>query len=275
MVKIFTMVKDEADIVEDWVLYHGSLFGYTNLYIIDNCSTDQTSSILFRLKKQLHINVCILPDYTKKGEYMTASFRHFCRNEYGIPIDIDEFMVCYHKETNTISCNQNEFHSYLSNLPKHPVYKMNYINAKITKPDGYERAALEAEWGHYLDYNTAAKSFFHSDRFSGVIDHGNHYHTDHYYLTEICLVHYHARNLTQLTKKVYNNVIGLKYDPFNLAKLEDKIKSNNPQGKHHIQNQILILKKEFRLPQETHDPNDISLQPIRDFLRQVSEELVK
>ena len=40
MTKIFTMVKGEVDIVNEWVLYHGSLFGFQNLYVIDNLSKD-------------------------------------------------------------------------------------------------------------------------------------------------------------------------------------------------------------------------------------------
>ena len=30
IIKLFTMVKDEIDIVEDWLKYHGTLFGYNN-----------------------------------------------------------------------------------------------------------------------------------------------------------------------------------------------------------------------------------------------------
>ena len=40
--KVFTMVKGENDIVEDWVLYHGHLFGFRNIYVIDNLSLDGT-----------------------------------------------------------------------------------------------------------------------------------------------------------------------------------------------------------------------------------------
>ena len=56
MVKVFTMVKGEDDIVKDWVLYHGNLFGYKNLYVIDNLSRDGTYEILVELKKQYGIN---------------------------------------------------------------------------------------------------------------------------------------------------------------------------------------------------------------------------
>ena len=55
MVKIFTMVKGEVDIVKDWVLYHGSLFGYNNLYIIDNYSQDGTYETLLDLKNKYNI----------------------------------------------------------------------------------------------------------------------------------------------------------------------------------------------------------------------------
>ena len=41
-VKLFTMVKDEVDIIEYWIMYHGKLFGYENLFIVDNMSTDGT-----------------------------------------------------------------------------------------------------------------------------------------------------------------------------------------------------------------------------------------
>ena len=56
MVKIFTMVKGESDIVEDWVLYHGSIFGYKNIYVIDNYSRDGTYEILLKLKNTYNIN---------------------------------------------------------------------------------------------------------------------------------------------------------------------------------------------------------------------------
>ena len=41
-IKLFTMVKNEDDIVEHWIQYHGELFGYNNLYVVDNESNDGT-----------------------------------------------------------------------------------------------------------------------------------------------------------------------------------------------------------------------------------------
>ena len=56
--KIFTMVKGEVDIVKDWVMYHGNLFGFTNLYIIDNFSRDGTYEILLKLLDDFQPNMC-------------------------------------------------------------------------------------------------------------------------------------------------------------------------------------------------------------------------
>ncbi len=50
---IATMVKDEDDIVKEWVEYHGKIFGFTNLYIVDNYSSDKTFTILQKLKKNI------------------------------------------------------------------------------------------------------------------------------------------------------------------------------------------------------------------------------
>ena len=101
MTKIFTMVKGEVDIVSDWVLYHGTIFGFANLYIIDNLSQDGTWEELKSLKNKYNINICRLPDYTKKGDYMTMLMKSFCvKGELAFPIDIDEFIVCYDKQTN-------------------------------------------------------------------------------------------------------------------------------------------------------------------------------
>ena len=45
-IKLFTMVKNENDIIEYWIKYHGKLFGYSNLYIVDNMSNDGTYEII-------------------------------------------------------------------------------------------------------------------------------------------------------------------------------------------------------------------------------------
>lgn len=267
MVKIFTMVKGEDDIVEDWVLYHGYLFGFKNVYVIDNNSRDNTFPLLVTLRKRYGINIYRLPDYTKKGFYMTVLFRKYCKNEFGFPVDIDEFVVCYDKQTNSISCDKKLLHNALTSLPPSKVYKMNYINSKILVDGGYTRATIGSTWGGYADYGANAKSFFHSSLFKGQIDHGNHYHTNNYVLTPFCLVHFHTRNVTQIRKKVYNNVSGLGHNPLNLPELEYSLRTKPMQpGVHHLIKQVQMLKNEFNIPVETHNNDDVSLSPLNRLL---------
>jgi len=192
---------------------------------------------------------------------MTKLIKKYCTNEFAFPIDIDEFIVLYNKNTNTINCDN--IINYLHQLPLMAIYKTNYIQSKVLSAEGYDSAVYEAKFGQYDDRGPSAKTFIHSSHFNGTIDHGNHLHTHNYMFTDLCLVHYHYRNLEQMLKKIYNNVKGFNYPVFNINGL-NKILLNNPQcnGNHHIINQISVLRKTFKLPISTVDLTDISLLPI-------------
>lgn len=274
MVKIFTMVKGEVDIVQDWVLYHGNLFGYTNLYIIDNFSLDGTYEKLLELKQKYNINIVRLPDYKKKGFYMTSFLRTLCKNEIAFPIDIDEFIVLYNKEHNNISCKRQQIIQYLDNLPQNNgIFKMKYIYSRYVNvnKNGYERAAIESTHGRFEDLGISAKTFFRSNLFIGQIDHGNHFPTNNYILSDLCLVHLHLRNLDQIKKKVYNNLKGLGHNPFDLNYLKSTILKNpSTDGFHHINKQIEILEKRFQIPIETILDSDISLEPFNLIIKNLN-----
>ncbi len=263
MVKVFTMVKGEVDIVCDWVLYHGHLFGFNNLHIIDNLSRDGTYEALLQLKKDYGVHVYRLPDYKKKGDYMSSLIKRFGENEFVFPVDIDEFIVHYDKSSNAISCDNALIKQTLETLPKATAYKMNYIATNPIGPEGYKRATIESESGVYSDYGSMAKTFFHSSLFIGGLDHGNHFNTPNYHLTTLCLVHYHCRNLEQMKKKIFNNVSGLGHNPFDLKRLK-KIEREGAQGVHHINHQISVLEGTFLLPTDalSSAKDAISLTPI-------------
>lgn len=64
-----------------------------------------------------------------------------------------------------------------------------------------------------------------------------------------------------MKKKVFNNVFGLGHKPFDLKYLK-YIETTNPDGIHHIQNQIQILENTFTLHIDTNINNSISLIPM-------------
>ena len=272
-IKIFSIVKDENDIVTDWVFYHGSIFGFQNIYIIDNFSTDGTYEKLLKLKS-LGIHITRKDDYSKKGEYMTMYYNKYCDPEdIAYPIDIDEFIVYYDKPNNTISVDKPTILHYLTNLPDAEIYKTNYIQAPPNQdaPNGYKRAAAECNWGFYdSNYGSNAKSFMKKKLYRGKIDHGNHIPTNNYLMTNLCLIHFHVRNLEQVKKKIYSNITGFGYPVDNLKELK-KILKHNPlcAGNHHIVKQIQILKNTHIMSCYNYTKDSISLKPLNNFIQRL------
>jgi hypothetical protein len=266
MVKLFTIVKDEVDIVKDWLIYHGSMFGWNNIYVIDNYSTDGTYEVIQEFKDL--INIYREHDYKKKGEYMTNLInKHSNGNDtLAFPIDIDEFIVYYDKNSDlkSISIDKGLITNYINNLPPCRVYKANYLYPILTKPEGFSRVTVNTSYSNYCDMGCLAKSFVNTKYFKGSIDHGNHLSCNDYHLTNIALVHYHSRNIEQIKKKSLNNIIGLGYDPNSLKDLIHR----NPScmGSHHINTQIQIQEGNFKLGYiENPDPSDtISIDPLRN-----------
>jgi len=269
MIKLFTIVKDECDIIREWIIYHGYLFGYENLFIIDNNSTDGTFEIMQEFLKN-GINISREYDYSKKGTYMQTLINNNCKiGDIAYPLDIDEFIVYHNRGSKEILCDKEKINSYILNLPNIPnkVYKANYLASQITENGGYKNAAHDNKWAIYCDYGSVAKAFYKVGTYSGSIDHGNHFGGKKYFLTNICLVHFHCRNVEQMKKKVLNNVIGLGY-PNNLEKLKNLIEENpGTAGFHHVKNLISIMEGTFKLPVISYNDTLINIENLNNFIK--------
>ena len=261
MVKIFTMVKDEIDIVKQWIIYHGCLFGWNNIFVIDNFSTDGTYELLYKFKHL--INLSRENDYSQKGDYMRRLIDKHCGpNEIAFPMDIDEFIVYY--DNGKINVDKKFINDYFNNLPISKIYKANYIYGLLTSPDGVQNAVKEIDYGYYHDMKNNGKSFFKRKYYKGNVDHGNHINCTDYHLSKICLVLYHYRHVEQMKKKILNYILGFEYKN-NLVFLENLIK-NDPHcnGNHHIKNQINVLNNTFQLKYRPNNDTDIILTPLKN-----------
>ena len=274
MVKIITMVKNEVDIVSDWILYHGYLFGFQNIFVIDNYSNDGTYEELLKFKDL--INVSRETTYTKKGEYMRSYINKYCdEGEIAFPIDIDEFIVYFNYNTNKISIDKNIISTYINNLPPHYVYKMNYIWSKftcndiITHPNGFIHAPVESKYGYLAEFNIFSKGFINTKLNHDYIDMGNHFLTNNHYKTDLCLIHFHCRNLDQMKNKILNNILGLGYKN-ELTFLETLTKNNNTKGIHHVHNQIAVLKNEYVFNPSSNDNSDIDLTIFNNQINKIN-----
>jgi len=268
MVKLYTMVKDEVDIVRDWVIYHGCMFGWNNIFVIDNYSTDGTYEVLQEFEHL--INITREDDYKKKGIYMKNLINKFSYEDdtLAFPLDIDEFIVYYEKGSKNISVDKTLINDYINNLPESFVYKAPYLNPVLTKPEGFNRATTEIDYADLSDLGSCSKSFIDTKYFNGMIDHGNHIMCDNYLTTNIALVHYHSRNLEQMKKKIFNNVLGLGYND-DISFLKKAI-NDNPccAGNHHVKNLINIYENNYILPHWVNPPIEdlICITPLKNVL---------
>ena len=156
-IKLFTMVKDEVDIIDEWIIYHGSMFGWRNIHVIDNGSTDGTFQKIQQFSHLIHIYT--ESDYRKKGIYMKALIdAHGGPDDIVFPIDSDEFIVYY---DGSISIDRHTIYSYLQSLPPASIYKTDYISPLITESGGYSSACRSITRGEYnTGMGNMAKSFF-------------------------------------------------------------------------------------------------------------------
>lgn len=267
---IATMVKDEDDIIRPWIEYYGKLFGYNNLYIIDNFSSDETFTICQEyLNKGIHLKQ--EKNYKNKGVFMT-NLKNNIKCDIFIPIDIDEFMVLYDKSKNVITCDTIVM--YLNTLinenAKNILFKTEYLNPIRTNNNN---GCILEQFTHSnksTKYNNFAKTFIQNRIKNRIaIDHGNHINTSNYTRTDLYLVHYHRRGDKQHKKKVKNNVIGLGYSD-NLKTLKELYKRQGLAGGHHVRMYIKMLEN----PSESNAPsiqkphtNSIDLSPIMSFIK--------
>jgi len=136
MIKLFTIVKDECDIIREWIIYHGYLFGYENLFIIDNNSTDGTFEIMQEFLKN-GINISREYDYSKKGTYMQTLINNNCKiGDIAYPLDIDEFIVYHNRGSKEILCDK---------LQKMVVTKM-----QLTTINGLFTAIMVVSQKHFI-----------------------------------------------------------------------------------------------------------------------------
>lgn len=273
-IHLFTMVKDEVDVVEDWLKYHGKMFGYKNLYVIDNYSTDGTYEVLENYKMSKKINLIREKEYSRKGEFM----RHLIKDHYlgrecdiAYPLDIDEFICYYNKNLKLLKPDKTI--EYIMSLNKNvPLYKTHYIGTYTNTGDdiGHVNGVKDIKYGIYNDgMGHLAKTFINNKLYQGDIDHGNHIpvQKNQYHFTDIVLVHYHLRNRHQLEKKVVNNLLGLGYKD-DKKFLENLMKTNpGAPGNHHVQKRIEMLNNKFNY-NFSHTPNKdtIHLQPIINYI---------
>ena len=94
LAKVFTLTKNEYDLIEDFIRFYGSIFGFDNIVIIDNGSDVRT--VLEVYQKYIVKGVVVHRDtrpMTEMADIMTEYISMYKdQMEFALPIDTDEFM---------------------------------------------------------------------------------------------------------------------------------------------------------------------------------------
>lgn len=250
-IKIFTMQKNEHDILEFWILYHTKIVGLENLYIIDNESTDDGKSLeILNKYRLLGLNVYMYDNYFNKGDYICELIKkNTC--DIAVPLDIDEFIVL--DTCPEISTDADLIKKEFDSLESHGRYSFNYYltsrntemyYSSIADIKYFDKVSNIQEGNINLN-----KKFFNSNLLLGL-DHGNHigtvkgYNSSECINTRLVLIHYHFRGVHMLVEKCKNDILGLGYinNINDLQELQRAIK-NKVRGLHNIATYLKFLEQ--------------------------------
>lgn len=105
---IATFQLDEGRLLQSWIEHHASIFGFNNLVVIDNGSTDSLTLQILNKAVSNGVKVFHFPgnsSFENKGKLVPAVMSGFRDQiDWFLPVDVDEFLVC---KTN----NQESFSS--------------------------------------------------------------------------------------------------------------------------------------------------------------------
>ena len=190
------MQKDEDILLEPWLKYHGSLFGFENIFLFDNGSTIRSvnDTLLEYERKGVRLDrrFASVADYALKGEIITECILDIqSRSSYDVvvPLDCDEFLVLKDRMGATTSFERILGHLHeLSNTGG--LFRVNKQFFNIINRPG------EFGIGDYIKTIVVPDGTFVSS------DHGHHFCTtttgNRYTGCDFAYVHYHYKPLAVL-----------------------------------------------------------------------------
>jgi hypothetical protein len=102
--KIFCLTKNEYDLLEDYLMYYGSIFGHENIILIDNGSTHPSMPSIYQKYEQKGVNIHVdRRQMRKQADIMTDCMRLYQNQcDFMMPLDTDEFIYCTKEQMPTM-----------------------------------------------------------------------------------------------------------------------------------------------------------------------------
>ena len=175
--QIYIMTKNEWPLIKSTVLYHGTIFGFENIYVIDASTDPIILAFLRAAHEKLGVNVIYSTSNlnTVAEEMNMIMHREKDKANFLIKLDTDEILVHYDPTINKMSTNPTNIRSYLNTLPLDGgILKAGFqSHAKVFSNCSFSDntfviSRISSPFGPY-----ALKSFFASKTF-GTYDLGGH-----------------------------------------------------------------------------------------------------
>jgi len=278
LAKIFCMTKNEYDLIEDFILYYGYLFGYENIIIIDNCSTNETVLEVYKKYEPLGIIIYYESDYTNgnQGIIFTKYMNQYKMEcEYLIGLDTDEFLF----SCESTSFHKEDIHNILNNYPPNSTLfkissypcsvvdtsNVSYVDFEIEKPVRqiitFSNEICIAEnssitWGCIPKYFSRSNAFLNTSNGNHFIQlsHGEQINSS------LGLLHFNSTGKKRYYERAKNVVDGYKYFSTELS----------------IQEQIDILSvQSSSFLNGNHKINSYHILTLRMFLVDLFEKYIK
>jgi len=224
--KLFLMTRNEIELIEDWLKYHGFLFGFENIYILDG-SDDQRVFDIYKKYKPfgLHVKISSTGLNGLAEELNLLMHEKKGLNNFLIKLDTDEFLsyslpVTLGDEITQVNLFHNKFLS-VSNFSEFfealPItgqrYQASFMTWSIPKNSHVDNPAAELiEFTPIQPINF--KVFFHSESFLSV-DLGAHVgestNNEGFIYTGLSVIHFHSTSLDDSIRRARQVLISHGY----------------------------------------------------------------
>jgi len=261
-VKVAVMAKDEEDILPYFLEYYGALFGFSNIHIADNFSTNKEYlSTLRKYQKKGVIVKWKADGFTDKGNYLLKWMKKLYpahQADFILFVDIDEFVVFSSGENAdklSFSSNKNKILAELTRLkgeyPSQPSFryrtwafgrqtKLEYSN--VIKEQFYFSNFIsesEKKVPFYQRRNRRYRKLFFNPALTQEVQQGFHDGTGSKTLvvSNLSLLHYHYRSVSRTISKAWK-VLEQRGYPKDLAvirRLFEDRHNNVPSSPHKME----------------------------------------
>ena len=270
LAKVFTVTKNEYDLIEDFINYYGKIFGYENVVIIDNGSDNPTVLGVYEryLPKGITIRYTTGYDGNKQAEHFTNVMREYKNTaEFLIGLDTDCFFGVHG------SSNPDTIRSYLHNLPKNKdiffmqkfymsvvdVNSPNYLDHKLIRPT--DCTTFDVRDNYCGTSNPHV--FFRSANFVST-ENGNHNGAtttqSSHFCEDVFYVHYHDTGRGRLAERCRSIMIGYGYIREGMTHDEELVQMRNlwsGAGIHRQRQYIHYLENPEEFMEEPPIPSNV------------------